>query len=135
MLNFAMEVSRAAHDIGKMDDVAIKVASASDSVRAQNTVAQAADMLYSVISKRASEDLVEQPEVYGIPNCVNKMACYLGKPELGIGQITKLAAVVAADKAIGEVIAQESNAAEQQKLAEMRAYGREYFVSLLREVL
>lgn len=135
MLNFAMEVSRAAHDIGKMDNIAIKVAAAEDSREMQVTVSRASDMLYSVIDKRASEDPVEQPNTYGIPNCIAKMASYLGKPELGIGQIMKLAAVVAADNAINNVLAQETNPVEQQKLASMRFYGREYFVSLLREVL
>ena len=135
MLNFAMEVSRAAHDIGKMDDVAIKVASASDSVRAQNTVAQAAYMLYSVIEKRASEDNAEHPCTVSVPHCVEKMAYCLNKPPLTPGQLAKLAAVVAVDGAVSVVQAQETNPTEQQKLAEMRAYGREYFVSLLREVL
>ena len=135
MLNFAMEVSQAAHAIGKMDDLSIKVAAAEDSREMQVTVSHASHMLYSVIEKRASEDTIEQPKVYGIPNCVAKMASYLGKPELGIGQIMKLAAVVAADEAIGEVIAQETDMAECKKLALMRSYGREYFVALLREVL
>ena len=135
MLNFAMEVSAIARDIGRTDHMAVKIASAEDSARIQNVVAVTSDALYTVMMKRASEDFPGNTSYQSMLDCVIKVAECLKRPSLTYSQYTKLAAAVATDDAINMVLTAETNDTERAKLAALRSYGREYFVGLLREVI
>ena len=57
MRKFAEEVSQLAHSIGKMDVIAVKVASENGSMEAQRTCAQTANGLYDVMLEKAASDL------------------------------------------------------------------------------
>ncbi len=136
MLKFASEVSQLAHDIGKMDTVAVKVASVQSSYDAQAATASASSQLYDVIVKRAQAEARPQstPTYIPVVQCIEKMAQYLGKPAVDSQMLLKLAAAVAVDEAIRETLP-TLHGEEQEKLAEVKFYGREYFVELLRGVI
>jgi hypothetical protein len=134
MLNFAREVSELAHNIGKMDTIAVKVASVQSSHEAQITTAVASSKLYDVIIKRATDDSKASPAYIPVVECVQKIASYLGKPNADPQLLLKLAAAVAVDDAINETLP-ALQGDEQDKLAQVQFYGREYFVELLRGVI
>jgi len=119
MYKFAAEVSHLVHAIGGLDTLAEKTASENASREAQQTCCLAADNLYAVIQKKASEECEGD-----LCRLVSKMAQALEKPPLTTEQYVKLAAAVEVDKVLCGT-----------KTAEIRAFGREFFVSLLREVL
>jgi|GEM_PF-2295633 len=135
MLKFATEISRLVHDIGKMETIAVKVASAENSYDAQAATAVASSGLYDVIIKRATDESAETPNYKPVVACVKKMAQYLGKPPVDAQQCLKIAAAVAADDALSEILPKTADEGEQRKLAAMQMYGREYFVELLRGVI
>lgn len=124
MRKFAEEISNLVHALGKMDVLAVKVASETACMEAQQTCAQAAYGIYDVMQKRAQEECDGD-----MCTLVEKMAYALGKP----GVVTpvfkaKLASAIAVDTALSKQPA-------PPKTAALRAYGREYVTELLREVL
>jgi hypothetical protein len=123
MRKFAEEVSRIAHDIGKMDTFAEKVASDMASFEAQSTSAKAASALYDVIAEKAASETSGD-----VAQLVEKMAGALkNTPVLAPEFKAKVACVVAIDHTLGKQ--------RTEKTAKAQAYGREFFSSLLREVL
>lgn len=133
MLSFATEVSQLVHSLGEMDTLAVKVASAEDSSAAQQAVAQGSDHLYDVISKTAQEENPKDlPGHYKVALLVNRMSEVLGKGKLSSDTNLKLASVAAADEALSALLEAEPN---NTKYAEMRSFGREYMMEILRGVL
>lgn len=132
MLLFAQDLSQTVHSLGQMDTLAVKLASVEGSRLAQETVATGSDKLYSVIQKRASEEVQgNQPEHLKFTALVNKVAMTLGKAPLTSEQNLKLASAVAVDVALSELL----QAGDNSKYAEARTYGREYIMEILRGVL
>ena len=123
MRKFAEEVSRLAHDIGRMDVIAVKVASENASLEAQTTCAKAASGLYDVIQEKAAAECDGD-----VCTLIEKMASSLELPAMTPGFKAKLAAAVAVDTTLS---AQPSTT----KIAGAQMYGREFIAELLREVL
>ena len=119
MYKFASDVSKLIHDIGSLDTIAEKTASENASNESQLTCCQASDALYAVMQKKAAEECDGD-----VCLLVTKMAQLLGKPSLTTEQYVKLAAAIEVDSIL-----------VGPKTAEVRAFGREFFASLLREVL
>jgi len=123
MRKFAQEVSRLAHSVGKMDALAVKVASEIASAEAQTTCAKVAHGLYDVMLEKAASDCDGD-----ICMLVEKMAEALELPPLSPEMKAKIAAAAAVDASLDKV-------AQTEKTAAVRLFGREYVSELLREVL
>jgi len=123
MRKFAQEVSGLVHSIGKMDALAVKVASENASLEAQQTCAKVASELYDVIQERAVTECDGD-----VCTLVDKMANALELPDVTPDFKAKLAAAVAVDNALA---AQPTTT----KTANARSYGREFIAELLREVI
>ncbi|RKY27899.1 MAG: hypothetical protein DRP83_01595 [Planctomycetota bacterium] len=123
MRKFAQDVSRLAHDIGKMDVLAVKVASENGSAEAQRTCAQVADGLYDVMLEKAASDCEGDVCVL-----VEKMAEALEMPAITLEFKAKLAAAAAVDAAL-------SGKPLTKKTASAKLFGREFIAELLREVI
>lgn len=134
MYSFSIEVSKTAHAINMLENVAVKTASAEDSFSAQLTTAIASDRLYDVIVKQATDYSPKRFNCLPVTQCVVKMAAYLGKPAPSDELCVKLAAAVAVDDALSQTLSTVTGT-EAEKVAAVRAYGREYFMELLREVI
>ena len=132
MLSFATEVSQLVHSLGEMDSLAVKVASAESS-QAQKTVAQSSVALYDVILKKA-QDLSQEdyPQHLKLAACINCMANALGREALTPDTNLKIASVASVDEALTSMLDKDPDNA---KYAEMRAYGREYLMEILRGVI
>ncbi len=136
MLNVAAEICQLVHDIGSMETIGVKIASAEGSAVAQHTVARASTALYSVIDKSASDYVPPgMPHHQQMTTFIDKVAAVLGRPEVPREVRHKIASAVAADDALTDVMSQEKNPVEYTKLAEARAFGREFVMELLRGVL
>jgi hypothetical protein len=123
MRKFAEDISRLAHSIGKMDVIAVKIASENGSMEAQQSCAKVANGLYDVILEKAASDCDGD-----VCDLVNKMATAMDLPELSLAMKAKLAAAVAVDESLSKV-------ALNEKTAGARLFGREFIAELLREVL
>jgi len=136
MINVAAEISQLVHSIGKMEDIGVKVASAECSALAQVTNAKASTALYNVITKCAQEFVPgDMPNHCRMVLFAEKTASVLGRPEISAAQRLKLASAVATDDALTDVLAQTQDIAECTKLAEARAFGREFMMEILRGVI
>lgn len=135
MLAFAREVEQAVHGIQSFDEFAVKVASADLALEAQGTKAEASYQLYEVMEKKAAESFPSLSSTDGLVALVEKVAHCLGKPAFTNEDRWKLAAAIVADTALSSVIASAEDAVERTKLAEQRAYGREFFVELIGKAL
>ena len=134
MRNFATEVSRIVHSFGEMDELAVKVASADASQMAQESVAKGSSALYDVIRKVAEDtSSKEHPSHYKMTTCLNKIARALGKDPFPPTVNLKIASIVAVDDALSAVL--QANPEGAEKLAEMRYFGREYLMEVLRGVI
>lgn len=135
MLAFASEVSELVHGIGALDEVGVKVAEADVASVSQLAAAHSSNMLYDVIYKQAmAETPVDWPNHFRVASFVSKMASTLRKPEVQSSQMHKMAAAVKVDDSLTSIMPTASGEG-LQKLAEVRSFGREYFMELLREVL
>ena len=133
MHHFAVQVAQLTHSLCAGAEVAEKIASAEGSAATQSVVSQGSDSLYSVITKKAEE--IGNPVAHHrqVVDCVIKMAQALDKP-VPTPQIQhKLAAIVAADDALA--LTAETAGANSTKLAQMQRFGREFFVSILRDIV
>jgi len=136
MLNVAAEISHLVHSIGKMEEVGVKVASADCSAIAQATNAKASTALYNVITKYAQEFVPgEMPNHYRMVLFADKTASVLGRPAIPAAQRLKLAAAVVSDDALTDVLGRTPISPEYTKLAEARAFGREFVMDILRGVI
>ncbi len=133
MLSFATEVSLLVHSFRQMDDVAEKIASAEDSGKAQQSVAQGSHALYDVILKVANDSTERDiPGHLKVAACVNNMSRTLGKGVLAPDVNLKIASAAAVDEALTNLLVEQP---DNTKLAEMRAFGREYMMEILRGVI
>lgn len=132
MLNFAINIRQIIQDLGDIDDIATKVASDQTSCEAQQLLKQGANALYAQLVREACyNDLSSTPTHTKVVTLVNKVAEALGYPELNSQDNLELAAMTVADDALSNVL----ESAPNEKLAEARAFGREYFVTLLQRIL
>ena len=91
---FAAEVSGVIHQIGEMDQVSTKLASAECTADIQQSVADGAHIIYSVMEKKAAEYTpANLPEHRRMTLLVEKMAAALRKPDVPADVMHKLAAV------------------------------------------
>jgi len=135
MLNVAADICQLVQNIGSMEDIGVKVASARESAIAQCTVKEASSALYNVIVKSAAEYVDPQPTHHQrVVAFVDKMASLLGRPVIPAETQLKIASIVATDDALDLVRQGTADAAEQEKFAAAQAFGREFLVSILREV-
>jgi len=133
MRSFASEVSQLVHSFGAMEDLAEKIASVDDSQKAQLSVAEGSSALYDVIRKEAEGRVNSDiPGHLKMAACANAMSRALGRGALSSDTNLKIAAVAAVDEALTTLMREESLRA---KYAEMRAYGREYMMEILRGVI
>lgn len=133
MLNFATEIKQVVQGLGTLDTVATKIASVEGSATAQRTVAVGSFGLYEVLTKKASLEIQESvPHHHKMVTLVNKLASVLGRPGLSPQDNLEMASTIVVDDAISSILLEKG---ANVKLAEMRAFGREYFVELLRKAL
>lgn len=136
MLHFASEVSSLVHQLGTLDDIAVKVASPDQSYLAQYSVKQGSSLLYDVIVKEALHRSGPQETNHApVVDFVKKMAHVLGKKVPDDVLQTKLAATVVIDDALTNLIRQESDGTKQAELRETQEFGREFFAELLRKII
>lgn len=133
MHHFAVQVAQLTHSLCAGAEVAEKIASAEGSAATQSVVSQGSDGLYSVIIKKAQDLGGVLPRHRLVVNCVVKIAQALGKPVPKPQLQHKLAAVVAVDDALNLVARGEN--VDREKLAQMQRFGREFFVSILRDIV
>ena len=119
-----------------METIGVKIASAEGSAMAQRTVIEASTGLYSVMTKCAQEYISgEMPHHQRMTFFIDKVASVLGRPKIDAMTRLKLASAVTADDALTDVMSSEKDPTEHTKLAEARAYGREFVMEILRGVL
>lgn len=136
MLHIATEIRRLVHNIRDMETIGVKIASVEGSSKAQQTVVQASTGLYTVMVKCAEEYLPgDMPHHQRMTAFITKVASVLGLPAISKTTKLKLASAVVVDDALTDVMNQEKNPTEHAKLAEARAYGREFVMELLQGVL
>lgn len=134
MLSIASDISRLLHTQDNFEAIAIKTASASVSVDAQEATRDIADGVYRAITKVAHY----QPDGHNpLRFCltIKKMAEALQKTPPEPFLQVKMAGAVIVDEALCNCIKAQSDPQEQLKTAELIAYGREYLSELLRGVL
>lgn len=136
MLHIATEIRRLVHNIRDMETIGVKIASVEGSAQAQQTVVQASTGLYNVMTKCAAEYIPgDMPQHKRMTTFIDKVASVLGLPTIADTTKLKLASAVAADDALTDVMSQEKDPTQHAKLAEARAYGREFVMELLQGVL
>jgi hypothetical protein len=135
MLHFAHEFSQLLKDLGTLEQIGVKTASAEATVLAEQGVIKGANDLYSILTKTASWEYPEVTEHYAqVDTLVCKVAGLLGKPLPESSLRAKIASTVVVDDLLTGFINSEKPGA-QLKLAETRSFGREFLMSLLRKVL
>ncbi len=136
MLNVAAEISQLVHSIGDMETVGVKIASAEGSAFTQRTNSYASSALYNVITKCAQEFVPgEMPHHSRMVSFIDKTASVLGRPVIPQEYQHKLASAVAADDAFTDALQLTPDGDEREKLAEARAFGREFVMEILRGVI
>lgn len=136
MIEVALELSQTVHNLKGLDYLSVKVAAEQETLLSQEVVKQAADTLYGVICKEASDRTRgDAPLCDKVVAFLTKSASLLKRedisPEMGI----KIAAAVVVDETYQSLLDGTEDKATQQKYAEQQAYGREFFLELVREVI
>jgi hypothetical protein len=134
MLHFANEFSHTLHSLRMLDEVDVKTASAEATVMAAEGVIRGSNALYAVLTKTAADEYPRKNRHEQIDCLVQKMATLLGKPEVSADTRAKIASAVVIDDLLSSFLRTE-NPKEHIKLAEIRSYGREFLMDLLRTVL
>ena len=130
----AHEISRILHNIGTLEEFAVKTAEVRDTALIGMTNADASSSLYAVMTKEA-EFVSDGSNPYRMCRMVTKLAQELDKPVPDVFTQLKIAAAVAVDDTFDKVLSFDIDVSEKAKVAELQAYGREYIVELLRGVL
>jgi hypothetical protein len=130
----AHEVSRLVHNMGRLEEFAVKTAEEKDAALIGASNARAASDLYAVMAKEAAF-MPDGSNPFRMCRTVSKLAHELEKTAPGAITQLKLAAAVAVDDTFDRVLASGINGASKTKIAELQAYGREYVVELLRGVI
>lgn len=128
------EVSQLLHNMGRLEEFATKTAEEQDVALIGVTNATAASALYDVMSKEAAFSS-DGSNPFRMCRTVSKLAQDIGKPGPDVFTQLKVAAAVAVDDTFNQVLTSDISHNEKEKIAELRAYGREYIMELLRGVL
>lgn len=135
MEKLAQDLSRIVNSVAVLDEIAEKVASDNSSFSAQQSSAAIADAVYEVICKEASAYPADT-HLERVEGTIVKLSHDLGKEPVDDTMRLKLAAAISLDEVLSaQLVNTQLPNSEVQKIAETRAYGREYMVSLLKEVL
>jgi hypothetical protein len=123
------------HDLKGLDFVSVKIASEQDALHSQEVVKAASSEIYGVICKEAAAHVrTEDPLCMKVVSLLKEAADVLKKEPLSDEMGVKIAAAVSLDDAYGEML-KSAAGKQQEKLAEQRAYGREFMLELVREVI
>lgn len=135
MLHFTHEFSQALHSLRVLDELGIKTASMEATVMAEEGVVRGSNALYDILTKTASTEYYQEENRFAqVDSLVCKMAALLGKAPLNPDTRAKIASAVTVDDLLTSFL-QTENPKEHRKLAETRAFGREFLMDLLRTVL
>ena len=136
MIEIALELSQAVHNLKGLDYLSIKVAAEQETMLSQVVVQKAADELYGVICKEASDRTKEdKPLCDKVVSFLVKSARLLKREDISPEMSVKLAAAVVVDETYQALHNAAKDEYAQQKYAEQQAYGREFFLELVREVI
>lgn len=135
MRTFAQDLSATVQNIRALDSVAVKIASAEGSLETQMLKAAASSELYGVMEKTAEEQFPGHSPSDQMLLLVEKVAAWNNKAPISGEARLKIAAAVLADTALTSVIRDSDDQTEREKLAESRAFGREFFLELIGEVI
>ena len=130
----AHEVSRLVHNMGRLEEFAVKTAEEKDAALIGATNARAASDLYAVMAKEAAF-VPDGSNPFRLCRTVSKLAQELEKTAPGAITQLKIAAAVAVDDTFERVLSSNIGDTSKTKIAELQAYGREYVVELLRGVI
>lgn len=136
MIEVALELSRAVHDLKGLDFLSIKVAAEQEAMLSQTVVQKASDEIYGVICKEASARVRgDAPLCEKVLSFLEKSASLLKREDISPEMGVKLAAAVVVDETYQSLIDGTDDTRLQQKYATQKAYGREFFLELVREVI
>lgn len=136
MILLAMDLSKTIHDLEGLDYLSVKVASDQDTLFSQDLIQKSAHEIYGVIYKEASERFVrEGPPCDRVVAFLQKAAELLNKNRIPAELQVKIAAAVVLDDSYTRLIKAANDEETQQKFAEQRAYGREFFLELVSEAI
>jgi len=130
MYKFATEVVEKLALMGAMEKIAVDTSSAQASLDAQVANVKAAHMFYEVLQKKA-EATCTGNSADKFCSLVEKIAEHTGKSALTGDMQHKIAAAVLVDTTLTKELQKEAN----DKVATLRAYGREFITTLLQEAL
>lgn len=134
MRAFTEEFSRTLHDLRLLEEIGVKTASTEITYLTANGVQRGASDLYDVLVKKAEEEFPGETHERQIDVAVVKMAMLLGKSVPTPATRAKIAAAVVVDDLLTSFLRTETPE-DQVKIAETRAYGREFLTELLRKVI
>jgi len=130
MKNFKKQLLETLEKISALSDISEKVASEKACAEAQQTCATASSCLYDVLSKTAEITEPELPTEKGLPTLIAKLG------SANTEQHTKLAAAILVDQLIDSQEAlRELSPTDKVKLAQLRSYGREFAIRLIKDSL
>ncbi len=136
MIEVALELSRTIHDLKGLDYLSVKVAAEQETMFSQELVQKAASEIYGVICKEASARVNgETPLSDKVVSFLEKSAALLKREDISPEMRVKLAAAVVVDGTYQSLIDAAKDESTQQKYAAQQAYGREFFLELVREVI
>lgn len=130
MHHFANDVVEKLALMGAMEKIAVEASSAKVSAEAQVANVQAAHLFYEVLQKKAQEECAGTPPER-FCGLVQKIAEHTGKETPPDALQDKIAAAVIVDT----MLSTKLSAGNVEKVASLRAYGREFITSLLQEAL
>ena len=134
MRAFTEEFARTLHDLRTLEEIGVKTASAEITYLTAHGVQRGASDLYDVLVKKAEDEFPGETHERQVDVTVVKMAMLLGKPVPSPILRAKIAAAVAIDELLTSFLRTEP-AENRAKLAETRAYGREFVTELLRKAI
>ena len=133
--HLAHDLSRAVHDLKGLDFVSTQMVGEKDTHLSQGVVKVASEGLYGVICKEASAYVRgENPLGIKVVGFLKSAAKVLKKDPMPDSMDVKLAAAVTLDETLSSQM-KTAEGKDAEKLAEQRAYGREFFLELVREVI
>lgn len=136
MIEVALELSQVVHDLKGLDFLSVKVAAEQDAMISQTVVKTASDEIYGVICKEAFVRVRgDAPLCEKVVSFLEKSASLLKREDISPEMGVKLAAAVVVDETYQALIGGTQDARLKQKYASQQAYGREFFLELVREVI
>jgi hypothetical protein len=138
MLQTDRDVLNLVHSVAAFTGLAVKVASAEGSAFAQQISAVSSDVLYDVMVKEAEVQGEAVPRHRNVVAYINKLAESQGKPTIPAPMQHKIATIVTVDDSISDVLTNQvgvKTASEYSQLFGMRAFGREFFMDIIQELI